>query len=323
LAKAAVDLSAVIYGHAALKGIGVNSMIEICNEQIRVAGRWARIASLDADKYIFLDDPSTLIEHLKRSNTNIDLFTFLQRVSEPAPKYAYPMEWDNMAVLSITTYDEWWTKQIGFKARNKAKQAGKKGVVIREVEFDHSLAKGIWAIYNETQVRQGRRFPHFGKDYAAVYAEEATYLSNSVFIGAYIDDLLIGFIKLVHDRTGMQAGLMNIVSMIAHRDKAPTNALMAKAVDSCAQRGIKHLVYSNFAYGKKQKSGLSDFKERNGFVRVDVPRYYVPLTPRGALAFRLGLHHRFVDHLPESIAAKLRACREAWYNRSLNSNEAL
>ena len=29
--------------------------------------------------------------------------------------------------------------------------------------------------------------------------------------------------------------------------------------------GISHLVYSNFAYGKKERSSLSDFKERNGF----------------------------------------------------------
>ena len=297
----------------------MNSLFEICTQQIKVTGRWVRIASLDAEKYLFLDDASTVIEHLKRSNNKIDLFTFLQRVSEPEPKYQYPMEWDNMAAVSITTFEEWWNKQIGFKARNKAKQAEKKGVVIREVEFDHALAKGIWAIYNETPVRQGRRFPHYGKDYDTVYRDEATYLSNTIFIGAFVGDTLIGFIKLVHDQTGTQAGLMNIVSMIAHRDKAPTNALLAQAVRSCAQRGIRHLVYSNFAYGKKQKSGLSDFKERNAFVRVDVPRYYVPLTARGALAFRLGLHRKFVDHLPESIAAKLRAYREAWYNRRFSA----
>ena len=301
----------------------MNSPFEVCNYQIKVAGRWLRVATLDADKYLFLDDPSTVIEQLKRSQRKVDLFTFLQRVSEPKPKYSYPMEWDNMAVVSITSFDEWWNKQIGFKARNKAKQAEKRGVAIREVDFDQSLARGIWAIYNETPVRQGRRFPHYGKDYDTIYSEEATYLSNSIFIGAYVGDVLIGFIKLVHDQTGTQAGLMNIVSMIAHRDKAPTNALLAHAVRSCAQRGIKHLVYSNFAYGNKQKSGLSDFKERNAFARVDVPRYYVPLTPQGALAFRLGLHHRLVDRLPESIAAKLRAYREAWYNRRLNSAEAL
>jgi hypothetical protein len=126
---------------------------------------------------------------------------------------------------------------------------------------------------------------------------------------------LIGFVKLVTDETGTQAGLMNIVSMIQHRDKATTNALVAEAVRYCANRGISYLVYSNFAYGKKQRDSLSDFKERNAFQRIDVPRYYVPLTPLGQVSVRLGLHHRLVDHFPESVTAKLRELRNNWHNR--------
>jgi len=86
------------------------------------------------------------------------------------------MELDNMAVLSITTFDQWWNKQIGFKARNKTKQAEKKGLVIREVLFDDHLARGIWEIYNECPVRQGRRFPHYGESFEAVRDMSATYL---------------------------------------------------------------------------------------------------------------------------------------------------
>ena len=78
--------------------------------------------------------------------------------------------------------------------------------------------------------------------------------------------------------------MMHIVSLLECREKAPTNALVVQAVRSCADRGISYLVYSKFAYGKKQTSSLSDFKERNGFKRVDVPRYYVPLTRWGSLA---------------------------------------
>jgi len=40
------------------------------------------------------------------------------------------------------------------------------------------------------------------------------------------------------------------------------------------RRGISYLVYSKFAYGKKEKSSLSEFKERNAFERVDITRYY-------------------------------------------------
>ncbi len=107
--------------------------------------------------------------------------------------------------------------------------------------------------------------------------------------------------------------MMHIVSMIKHRDKAPTNALVAQAVRSCADRGISHLVYSNFAYGKKERSSLSDFKERNGFQRVELPRYYVALTRLGEIGFRLGLHRKFIDRLPEPLLAKARDVRYNWY----------
>jgi len=291
----------------------------VCGREIKVEGRVIRIARLDAEKYHFLEDPAPILNGLRNSRVRVDLFTFMQRVQETSPKYKYPMEWDNFAAIPITSFEDWWTKQIGFKARNKAKQAGKKGVVLREVPFDDSLVRGIWKIYNECPVRQGRRFPHYGKDFSRVYEEEATYLDSSVFIGAFLQEQLIGFVKLVMDETGTQAGLMNIVSMIQHRDKAPTNALVVDAVRACAARKIGYLVYSNFAYGKKKPDSLADFKERNGFLRIDVPRYYVPLTQLGSVAFRSGLHRKLVDRVPEPVAAKLRDWRNAWYNRKFRS----
>jgi hypothetical protein len=290
-------------------------LINVCSREIKVQGRLLRIARLEGDKYRFLDDPDRVVEGLRNCGTRIDLFTFMQRLPETSPKYAYPMEWDNLAVLQVSTFDHWWNHQIRSYPRNRARQAEKRGVVLREVPFDDRLVQGIWEIYNECPVRQGRRFPHYGKDIPTLYKEEATFLDSSIFIGAFLGDRLIGFAKLVPDETRTQAGLMNILSMIQHRDKAPTNALIAQAVRSCAERGILYLVYSNFAYGKKQRDTLSDFKVNNGFQRIDLPRYYVPLTRLGSAAFRLGLHHRLVDRFPESLAAKLRELRSAWYDR--------
>jgi hypothetical protein len=103
--------------------------------------------------------------------------------------------------------------------------------------------------------------------------------------------------------------------MVQHKDKAPTNALIAQAVKSCANRAIPHLVYENFSYGKKEGDSLSHFKEVNGFQRVDLPRYYVPLTSLGELALRYSLHRRIVDHFPEPVLAKVRELRTSWYNR--------
>jgi hypothetical protein len=295
----------------------IGGSLYACNREIKVTGRMLRIARLNADKYHFLLDPRPVIDALKKSGTRIDMFTFLQALPETKPHFDYPMEWDNLAVLPVTTFDNWWNKQIGFKARNKAKQASKKGVDVREVPFDESLARGIWEIYNEAPVRQGRRFPHYGKDLETVYREEATYLESSTFIGAFLNEEMIGFVKLVADETHTQAGLMNILSKLQHRDKAPTNALVAQAVQSCADRGIARLVYSNFSYGKKGHDSVSEFKERNGFQQVVLPRYYVPLTALGWVAFRLGLHRRLVDRLPESVMTKLREARGKWHSRKL------
>jgi len=291
-------------------------VIRVCGQQIKVTGRLLRVARLDADKFQFLEgDPEPLIAALRKEKTRIDLFTFIQRLPETTPKFGYPMEWDNFAAITLTTFDEWWNKQLGFKARNKAKQAEKKGVVLREVPFSDELVKGISEIYNETPIRQGRKFPHYGKSLEHIYKDEATYLDRSVFLGAYNGARLIGFIKMTIDETGTQAGLMNIVSLISERDKAPTNALVAQAVRACAARGVTHLTYSNFSYGKKMSDSLSDFKERNAFKRVEVPRYYVPLTPLGRFGLKLGLHKKISERIPEPLAEKLRHYREKWLNR--------
>jgi hypothetical protein len=289
--------------------------MNVCGKELKINGRIIRIGSVAAEGFVFLEDPRPVIAELKKCNSGIDLFTFSQRVPNEKPLYDYPMEWDNVAALPITTFDEWWNKQIIGKTRNKARQAEKKGVVLREVPFDDKLAYGIWELYNECPVRQGRVFPHYGKDLAAVHAMSATFLDCSIFVGAFLEEKLIGFAKLTVDETRTQATVMHILAMIQHRDKSITNALIAECVRSCAARGIPYIVYSNFAYGKKQKDTLAEFKERNGFVRVDLPRYYVPLTTRGVLALRLGLHRKLSERIPESIASKIRQYRQMWYLR--------
>lgn len=296
--------------------------VSVSGRDISVEGRLIRIARVDGEKYRFPDDPERIVEELRACRTRVDLFTFMQRLPETQPKYSYPMEWDNFAVLPITTFDDWWTKQIGFKARNRAKQAEKNGVSLREVSFSDELVQGIWEIYNETPVRQGKKFPHYGMTLDQVRSYAATFLQDSVFIGAFVEEKLIGFAKFTMDESHTQAGFMHILSMVAHRDKSPTNALVAQAVRSCSERQIAYLVYSNFTYGKKQTDGLSNFKERNAFQRIDVPRYYVPITPLGWAAYRMGCHRTLLDIIPGEYIAKLREMRSAWYKRKLEANKA-
>lgn len=293
--------------------------MNVCGKDIRIEGRFLRVARIDGDKYNFPSDPDAMLEGLRKCGKRIDLFTFLQKLPETKPKYAYPMEWDNLAVLPVSTFEHWWKEQIRSFPRNRARQAEKRGVVLREVPCDETLIRGICEIYNEAPVRQGRPFPHYGMSVERAGEYAGTFPDRSIYVGAFLEDTMIGFIKLVTDETRTHACLVHILSMVRHKDKAPTNALIAHAVRLCAERGISHLVYENFSYGKKQGDSLSHFKEVNGFQRMDLPRYYVPLTPFGRFAFRLGLHRRFVDHLPEPLASRLRGIRRSWLDRKFQS----
>jgi hypothetical protein len=225
------------------------------------------------------------------------------------------MESDNLAVLPVSPFEYWWTRQIGVKTRNMVKRAEKKGVALREIPFGDALVRGMCEIYNESPIRQGKRFPHYGMTLERGRKYAGTFLDRSIYIGAFLDERMIGFVKLAHDKTKTQADLVHILSMVQHRDKAPTNALIAQAVRVCADRGISYLVYDKFAYGNRQGDSLSQFKEASGFRRFDLPRYYVPLTLIGRAALRFGMHHQLIDRFPEPMLAKLRQLRKAWYER--------
>ena len=108
---------------------------------------------------------------------------------------------------------------------------------------------------------------------------------------------------------------MQIISMIRHRDKAPTNALVAQAVRSCAERGIAYLWYANFSYGKKQPDSLADFKRHNGFQKVELPRYYIPLTFAGGLPSGWDCTTAALIGFLSRLPLHYRKIRASWYAR--------
>ena len=293
--------------------------VTVSGSEIKFRGRIVRVARIEGEKYIFPDDPQEMMEDLRKSPVRADLFTFLQSVADPSPRYPYPFEYDNLAVLPVSTFDNWWNNQIRSYPRNRARQAEKRGVTFREVPFGDELIEGICRVYNETPIRQGKAFPHYGMTPEQGRAYAGTFLDQSVYLGAFFEGAMIGFVKLTMDKHRTQACLVHILSMVEHKEKAPTNALIAEAVRTCERLKVPHLVYEHFHYGKKTDDSLSHFKEVNGFQRVDVPRYYVPLTPLGHLALRFGLHHRLADRIPESLASKLRDLRKAWYSRTMQA----
>jgi len=257
-----------------------------------------------------LVEPAKFIEPLK-AGRHADLFTFAQRVPEIAPKYPYYFEMDNVAVATIDSYDSWFEKEIDRNGRRNIKRAAKEGIVTKIVDFDDELVEGIQSIYDELRVRQGRKFWHYGKTRDQVKRENGSYLDRSVFIGAYFNGVLVGFLKFVI--AGQVATIMQILSKAAHFSRRPTNALLAMAVATCEARGVRYLIYGKHTYGKKDESTLIEFKEKNGFKKIEFPRYYVPLTSKGRTALKLRVHNGLGRWLPRRARAALVDIRNRYY----------
>jgi hypothetical protein len=239
-------------------------------------------------EYIEDNDPSKdLLNNLK--SKGVDLFTFVQRsFMMNAQQYPFPNEVEPIALLKITSFENWWNSQIRKEERNLVRKAGKKGIKIETVEIDENFIKGTQMICNETPIRQGRRYIGYGISRAAL-KRKFQGLSNSDVFGAYYNKELVGILWLVYgDRV---ARIRSFLSLIRHRDKAPNNALMAAAVSRCCERGFHFIVYEKLGY----LPNLDVFKIHNGFRGVAIPRYYIPLSERGEWAIKFKMN-RDMEH---------------------------
>jgi hypothetical protein len=291
-----------------IKGVPVQrGAVRIKNKTFIISGNLLRTASLKREWEEDVDVPDEVVLKLKTAPARIDLLKFWQRIPETETKFAYYKEWRQIAAIPITDYKKWFEKQISPKARNKIRKAQKLGVIVQETKFSDELARDIMEIFNQSPVRRGKPFWHYGKDFETVKKEMSLDLQESIFVTTYYEKELIGFIKLLlADRYAM---ITLILDKMAHRDKAPMNSMIAKAVEICAQRGIPYITYTVWRRGEH-----GHFQESNGFERIPVPEYFVPLTIRGWLALRLGLHKGLIGALPEKVIVWLLALRSKWYS---------
>jgi hypothetical protein len=227
---------------------------------------------------------------------NIDIFTFVERkwcCTIPNPSSTWIKEDDNVGIIEIKDYATWWNS-VGKKTRNMVRRAEKNGVNIVVVEPSQKFAQDVWKIYNETPIRQERAFSHYDEPLEAVIGN-ITNARESTFIGAFLQEELIGFIQIVYGDN--VAIIAQILSMQKYWDKAVNNALIAKAVGVCASNGERWLMYGRIG----NHPSLDKFKESNGFRKFPIARYYIPITGKGRIAIRLGLHRDVKDVLPQSI----------------------
>lgn len=264
-------------------------------------------------------DPEKFISELKQSGLKADVFTFYQRPPDVTPRFKHHFDWDNYAVVDTTNFDAWW-ERLPQEARKNTRRSAKRGVVVRSVPYDDALAQGIHKLCNESPMRQGKPFWHYGKDFETVKREHGTYLERSEFVAAYFEDELIGFIKMVY--AGRLAVILHILAFNAHYDKRPLNALITKAVEICSLKGVNYFVYGSYVYGNKKDSTLVEFKRRNGFEQLNFPRYYVPLTLKGRIYVALRLYRGVVGLLPGPVLNFLLKAREKLYARKEKTDPA-
>jgi hypothetical protein len=279
---------------------------------IVVTGKWLKIAAVKSEEWeegepVVL--PDEVLAHARQlRELGADMFTFSQTPTDATPRFRFYYDWDSIAVIPVMSYSDWWTKRIQVKARQNVKRAARLGVVVRTFPYTDEFVRGIMSIYDETPVRQGRPFWHYGKSFEAVKRENSSYLERSEWLGAVLGEELIGVLKIVF--VGRVARIMQIVSKEAHRDKRPMNALIAKAVEVCESKGCSHLVYGNYRYAQGADS-LTAFKHRSGFEEMLIPRYYVPLTTKGWLALQCRMQRGPKELVPGPVLQLLRRIRAA------------
>lgn len=289
--------------------------LNVAGKTVVVTGRFVRVAAIHDEDWqeSVLEDPEVCLRLLREDYGRAlrgDIFTFSQKVSATVPKHPYHLEWDSIASFQLTSFKDWWEK-LPQETRKNVRRSQKRGITLTLSELNDGLVREIMEVNNDSAIRQGRRFPHYGKSFDEVKRDYSDFLDRSDFISARFENELIGFLKLVY--RGNVASVLQLLTKSRHYDKRPANALLAKAVDLCQAKGVTFLTYGKFHYGNKGGDSLAEFKIRNGFKEILVPRYYIPLTLWGSLCLKLRFHHRFLDIVPRRALGLGLASRAMWY----------
>jgi hypothetical protein len=294
--------------------------LEMNQKDIVVGGKWLKVARVEAEEWLEteLEDPEQWIQVLKQQKfpgLRADILTFRQKLPAIQPKYQYPIEWDSVAVVRLTSFKSWWDS-LPQETRKNVRRSQKRGVVVQVKTLDDGLIQDLHTLNNDSPLRQGKVFTHYGKTLDQIKRDQAAFLDRSDYICAYHEQELIGVAKLIYRRD--IASILTFLPKASHHDKRPANALLAKVVELCEGKKITHLTYGMFNYGNKRHTPLREFKIRNGFEEVLLPHYYVPLTMKGALSVKLKLHRGLLGILPHgaitflvNARAKVNAFKQA------------
>ena len=291
-------------------------VLEIDGKRLIVKGRWIKIASPEHEEWLEseLGDPEGCVAKLKQPvplRPRPDILTFAQKLPATQPKYTFPIEWDSIAALPTSSHKVWWDK-LPQETRKNVRRSQKRGVVVTADRLHDRLIEDLVELNNDSPIRQGRRYTHYGKSVEQVKNDQSSFADRSAFICAYCGEELVGYMKIVY--RGDVASVLHLLPKASQQDKRPANALINKAVELCEARGVAYLTFGKFNYGNKRDNPLREFKVRNGFQEILVPRFYVPLTPWGALCMRAKLHRGLIGILPHSLITLGGKVRAKWHD---------
>jgi hypothetical protein len=254
-----------------------------------------------------------------KSIHNVDILSFRERTwcnTLPELPFKAKVCHDNVAIAEFDSYED-WLQQLPKETKMRLLKSKTKGLSVtvvnphapaspfNDTKIGEALAEGMRNIYNETPLRQYRRFKHYGISLQEV--RQHVFTTNNTLIGAYLwteekqntevylKHKLVGFIELsCGDNTG---AFKQILSLTSYRDTMPNNALIAKAVEVCASRGLNWLVYGRMG----NHPSLDEFKKNNSFKKVIIKRFFVPLTLRGKIFLFFNLQRSIQDKVPSCL----------------------
>ena len=161
-------------------------MLSVEGTNIIVTGKWLKTALVAAEEWLEteLENPESCVSKLKEQESgtlNADIFTFTQKIPGSLPKYLYPMESDSIAAVHLMSFKDWWDK-LPQESRKNVRRSQKRGVVVTVRNLDEDLIKGIIGVNNDSPVRQGRPYAHYGKTFDQVKKDQSSYLDRSAFV---------------------------------------------------------------------------------------------------------------------------------------------
>src|SRR5712692_1617259 len=99
--------------------------VEVPSTQIEgrtvvVTGKGLKIASIKDEGVVEgepVPNPEKFIGELQQAGLRMDIFSFAQRIPDFTPKFRYRFEWDNVAAIPISSFEDWWTNRLPQESR--------------------------------------------------------------------------------------------------------------------------------------------------------------------------------------------------------------